>query len=213
MNKEDILLNSYSVLSKNTKKNADALKSTILQLCQENSKLGLRCWLDLLKLNLNELQKGFGKEEFEYDNVGRSIVNEYEQSIVGNTSFMYSLHQFSESDELLEILYSKAPIDKYNPSIHYAIAFLIRNNRLQEADPILSAIYKNKAYRNYSDLWMNIVDRFQYDGLDNYCGGGFVDEKNYKQDSNIQNFCLRWVERITDDEDKAGAMAHIMRIM
>ena len=44
MNKEDVLLKSYAMLSKDPEKNEDALKSALQQLIEINPKLGIKCW-------------------------------------------------------------------------------------------------------------------------------------------------------------------------
>lgn len=212
MDKEDILLKNYSILSKNPINNADALEALILQLSEVTPELAIRCWSDLLNNNIKLLESDFYKEEFPYDSFGYRMVNSFELHIIGKESFKHALHYFAKDKNLLEILYSKSPISNYT-HINYAIAYLIRNNRLSEADAILAAIYKNKTYKGYSNLWKKIIDRFPFIDLDNYCGGGAYDESNYKQSTEIQEFCLSWGERIKDDEQQAGAMTHIMRIL
>lgn len=211
MNKEDILLKNYNILARNPAKNADAIEALILQLCDVTPELAIRCWSDLLKNNIELLENEFYKEEYSYDTLGYKIVTEFELHIIREESFKYSLSYFAKDKQLLEILYSKSPISDYT-SVKYAIAYLIRNNRLNEANSILTAVYKNKTYANYSDLWKDIIERFRYTDLDNYYGGGCVSDSNYKQSKDIQEFCLSWVERIQDEEQQAGAMTHIMRI-
>jgi len=211
MNKEDILLKNYGILAKNPTINADALEALILQLCEIAPELAIRCWSDLLKNNIKELEGYFYSEEYPYDNLGYKIVRDFETNLVGEDYFKYALSYFSKNKQLLEIFYSKSPISDY-ADVYYAIAYLIRNEKLNEANTILTAIYKNKTYANYSSLWKNIVNRFRYSDIDNYCGGGLVSDSNYKQSKEVQDFCLSWVERIIDEEQQAGAMTHIMRI-
>lgn len=210
-NKEDILLKNYSILIKNPLKNAESLKATIIQLCQENSKLGLECWLKILRSNIEELENEINKGEYNYYGFGGQFVNNLESDLIREDFFKNAIENFVRNRQLLEILYEKSPISDYC-SIHYPIAYLIRNHRLQETNIILSYIYKNKTFNNFAKMWKNIIEEFQYNDLDHYNGGGWVSDSNYKQDTEIQDFCMSWVERIQDDEEQAGALTHIMRI-
>lgn len=211
MNKEDVLLKNYSILSKKAVKNAEPIKSIISQLCQDNPKLGMRCWLDMLQNNIEVIEKSINSEEFEYGSFGYVFITDLESDLVNKDFFKGAIGEFAKNKQLLEILYSKFPICDYC-AVYYAIAYLIRNNRLQEANTILSSVYKNKSFKKYADLWQKIIDRFQYTDLDNYSGGGFYSESNYKQTNEIQEFCMSWAERIADEEEQAGAITHIMRI-
>lgn len=211
MDKVEILLKNYEMLSKKPIKNANALKKLILQLFETNSKLAIQCWENLLLSNESDLKKYYKKTEFDYDSIGSFFVEDLEGDVVERESFKYSVLDFAKAKNLLNILYSLCPISSYS-RVYYAIAYLIRNNNLQEADNILTAIYKNTTFNDYSSLWENIVDRFKYCDLDNYCGGGVYDDELKKQPKEIQNFCMSWVERINDDEQRAGAMTFILDI-
>ena len=52
MDKEELLLKNYAILSKNPVRNQDALKSAIKQLLESNPKLGMRCWEECIQSNL-----------------------------------------------------------------------------------------------------------------------------------------------------------------
>lgn len=186
MNKEDVLLKSYSMLAKDPKKNADSLKSAIQQLIEINPKLGIRCWTDCIKNNLPEIEANFGKKEFEYRNAGRILVRDFEGDFCENRNFVPALEEFSRDKFLLEVLYAKSPISSYFSGT-YALSYLIRKNRLQEADNILSAIYKNKTFNEYSELWKRIIDRFEYGDAYN---PGVYTVKSKKQPENIRDFCM-----------------------
>ena len=211
INKEDILLKNYTILGKNPLKNAESLKSTIIQLCQENSKLGIGCWLKILQDNIEELESEISRGEYDYHGFGGEFVSQLEFDLLREDFFKNIIEDFVKNKQLLEILYEKSPISNYC-SIHYTIAYLIRNHRLQEATIILTYIYKNKKFHNFAKMWQDIISEFYYTNLDHYNGGGLVSDSNYKQDMEIQEFCMAWIERIKDDEEKAGALSHIMRI-
>ncbi|MDO4468060.1 MAG: hypothetical protein Q4C49_13850 [Bacillota bacterium] len=211
MNKEDILLKNYSILIKNPMKNAEAIKSIITQFCNDNPKLAFRCWIDLLQNNIEEIKRSVDGNEFQYGTFGYKFVQDLESDLLDNDGFKYAVEEFAKNKQLLEILYTKFPIYEF-ASVYYAISFLIRNHKLQEASTILTAIYKNKTFNSYSELWHKIIGRFKYSNLDNYSDGGIFSDSNYKQDGEIQEFCMSWAERIVDEEEQAGAITHIMRI-
>ncbi|MBR5516375.1 MAG: recombinase family protein [Firmicutes bacterium] len=47
-------------------------------------------------------------------------------------------------------------------------------------EDILSAIYKDKTFNNYAELWHDIIAGFEY-YPDTYSGGGIVCDDNYRQ--------------------------------
>ena len=210
MNKEDILLKNYSILIKNPMKNAEAIKSIIAQLCEENPKLAIRCWLDILQSNIYELERYFNKPEIDYDSFAGEFVRDLENDLLSDHRFEGAVDEYAKNKQLLEIIYTQLPIYEY-ASVDYVISFLIRNKKLQLANNILTAIYKNKNFTNYAGLWKDIIARFRY-YPDNYAGGGLVNDDNYKQGKKVQEFCMSWAERIVDEEEQAGAITHIMRI-
>lgn len=211
MNKEDILLKSYSVLAKDPKKNSSALKSAIQQLIEINPKIGIKCWEECIRNNLSEIETDFGKKEFSNENVGRILVWWFERVFCSESSFAPVLKDFSKNNFLLEVLYTKSPIatfDIYGFSGPYVISYLIRKNRLQEANNVLSAIYKNKTFTEYSELWDRIIDKFRY-------GNNYAQEcwpAAEKLPDNTRNFCMGWIERIKDEEEQAGAMTFAMQM-
>lgn len=213
MDKEDLLLKNYSVLSRSPKKNASAIRSLIGQLCETNPGLAMRCWQDIMQENVDEILDGVESDgSFEYDSLGYRLVKGFVDELVREDFFKNAVDDFAKSKQLLEIVYSRCPIPEYNRA-YYPIAYAIRNNKLSAADAILSAIYKNKTFRGHAKLWENIIDRFRFTDLDNYCGGGLVDDDNIKQPGDIQEFCMSWVERIPDDEEQAAAITFVLRTM
>ena len=213
MNKEDVLLKNYSVLSKNPRKNAKSIQSLIGQLCELNPKLAMRCWQDILQENIDEILDDIDSDgSFQYDSLGYRLVDDFADDLINEGFFKYAVEDFAKSRQLLEILYSRCPISEYT-RVYYPIAYAIRNHKLSAADAILSAIYKNNTFHGYADLWKDIIDRFRYTDLDNYCGGGWVDDDNYKQPADVQEFCMNWAERIPDDEEQAAAITFVLRIM
>ena len=212
MDKVEVLLKNYEILSKKPMKNASALKKIILQMLETNPKLAIQCWENILLSNESELKQYYKKTKFDYDTFGYMFVKDFEKDLVNKERFKYAVLDFAKAKNLLSIIYSLCPISEYS-DVYYAIAYLIRNNYLQEADNILSAIYKNVIFNNYSTLWEEITNRFNYCDLDNYCGGGSVDhELIKKQPEEIQNFCMSWIERIRDEEERAGAMTFVLEM-
>lgn len=212
MEKEDILLKNYSVLSKNPIKNADSLKSLISQLVGINPTLGFRCWSELLKENLEELQESFYTNEFKYKSIGYYIVKEFESAILCDSNFPNAMSEFSKNKQLLEIVYSKSPMTYVY--IADVLTYLIRLERLKEADNILSAIYKNKTFSKYSKLWEQIISDFNKKGRNAYNYRGIIIGcgSDYSQPKNVTDFCMEWIQRINDEEEQAGAMTHAMRM-
>lgn len=211
MNKEEILLKNYSILIKDPKKNADHIRSIICQLCPINPKLAIRCWRDIIFLDVDKLLSDIEGDEYKYKSLGYIYVTDFESGLLRQENFKFVLDEFSKDKQLLEVLYTRSPIASYFRA-YMAIGHLIRNNKLTEANNILSAIYKNKTFKQYGELWDDIIDRFHYSDLDNYSGGGFVSDSNFKKEAKIQEFCMSWAERILNEEEKAIAVTHIMRI-
>ena len=73
----------------------------------------------------------------------------------------------------------------------------------------MSAIYKNKTFTEYSELWDGIIDKFEYG--DNYHPGIYIPE-SLKQPNHIRDFCMGWIDRIKDEEERAGAMTFAMKM-
>lgn len=48
MEKEDILLKNFSILSKSPTKHGEALKDLILQMLSINPKVAIKCWEELV---------------------------------------------------------------------------------------------------------------------------------------------------------------------
>lgn len=210
MKKEDILLKNFTVLSQNPVKHYEALEDLLIQLLTVNPKVAIKCWEELIKQNMDELENDFYLDKY-CSNVDFWIVQQLENKLLKNENFVYALPFFVKSKFLLDIIYTKLPIYEY-ASVYYAIAYAIKNDDLKTADLLLSYIYKNKKFKNYSKLWNNIVGEFRYCNDDHYSGGGLVSDSNYKKPEHIQEFCISWIQRIIDEEEQAGAMTHAMRI-
>lgn len=211
IDKEDVLIKNYNYLAQNAKKNAKAIKSIIIQLCQVDPKLALRCWYELLTQNVDRLNDDYNSNQFEYNTFGYNFIIDLEYHLIKEEFFKYAIRDFVSNRRLLRIIYTDYCISGYFSGWRI-VAYLIRNHRLEEADVILSAIYNNKYFNSYSDLWENVISRFKYIDLDNYDGGGLISEANYRQDSQIQEFCMKWIERIADEEEHSKAQVYIMRI-
>ena len=208
MNKEETLLKSFTLLAKDPVKNGDALKSAIAQLFEINPKLGLRCWEECININMDKLKKEFGKPEFDYGDVGYEVIRLFESEFCAARYFENALAEFAKNRPLLEILYTKSPIVYYF-SAPCAISFLIRKNRLQEADNILSAIYKNKRFSEYSEMWKCIIEKFEYG--DHYNPNAYF-AQSLTQPEPIRSFCIGWIERIKDEGERASAMVFAMQM-
>lgn len=98
MNKEDVLLKSYAMLSKDPEKNEDALKSALQQLIEINPKLGIKCWEECIKNNLSEIEEDFGKEEFEYGSIGEILIENFESDFAIRTVLFLRLKNFQKTN-------------------------------------------------------------------------------------------------------------------
>ncbi|MSS13467.1 hypothetical protein [Porcincola intestinalis] len=208
MNKEELLLKNYKILSRDISKNRDALISAIQQLMEMDPNLGLRVWEESINDNITSISTDFGKVEFEYKNPGYILVYQYENAICEKNFFANAAETFARNHYLLDILYTKSPVSEYC-SAKYVLSYLIRTDHLQEADNILSAIYKNKTYSKYSYLWDCIIDMFQYG--DSYNPSAYF-SRPLTQPEHIRSFCIAWIERIKDEEEQAGAMTFAMKM-
>ena len=156
MNKEDLLLKNYTLLSSDPCNNDDALVSAIQQIFDLNPKLGMSIWENSIRENYDKISVQFGKEKYSYDNPGYVFVYEFANGLCNRNSFFRVLDLFAKNAYLLEIIYSDSPFDDYYRAGEM-IYFLIRANRIQEADNILSAIYKNNNFKSHSKLWKTII--------------------------------------------------------
>ncbi len=208
MNKEEILLKNFSLLSKNPIKYRDALKSAVGQLIEINPKLGIRCWEECINDNLSKIEEEFGADEFSYNNPGYLLIYDFESDFCEENFFKDALEEFAKNKSLLDIIYTKSPISEYFGA-KCAISFLIRTDRLQEADNILSAIYKNKKFSAYSNMWDKIIDMFKYG--DSYNPSAYF-SKPLTQPDHIRDFCIGWIERIKNEGEQASAMTFAMQM-
>ena len=211
MDREDLLLKNYSILSKNPLKNADALRATIAHLCEVSPKIAIRCWHDLIQDNLGQILSAINGGEFEYDSLGCKLIDEFDSNIIGEPFFRDAAVEFASDRQLLEMVFSLCPIPRFT-RVYYLISYLIRHRYLNHADAVLSAIYKNKTFSAYSDLWRDTVELFHCYEPDYYSGSAYINDDYYKQPAEVQEFCMSWAERIPDEEEQAGAISHILRI-
>ena len=209
MDKLDILIKNYEILKSNPIKNGNALLSAVSQIIEINPQIGIRCWEEVIREHISEISPDFGKDHFMMDTVGYVLVDSFEESICEKRYFVNALDSFARDKYLLEVLYSKSPISQFF-SGQYAISYLIRHHRLSEAENILSAIYKNKGFRYFANMWGNIIKYFEYG--DEYNPGGYL-AVDIKQPPEIQEFCFSWIERIPDEEEKAGAKTFALQIV
>ncbi len=206
MDKEELLLKNFTVLSKNPIKNRSGLKSTLKQLIELNPAVGLRCWEECIRNNIEEIEKT--DDEYEYNSVGYVLLTNMEYEICKENSFSNAVNDFAKNKFLLEKLYTKATNTDFF-SASYVISYLIRTDNLQNADNVLSALYKNKKFNEYADFWEEVIDMFEYGDKYNpsvYCDAG------HKQPEHIRDFCISWIERIKDEEEQASAMSFAMQM-
>lgn len=182
--KQDILLKNFAILSKNPLKNSDALQATISRLCEVNPAIAIRCWHDLIQDNLDDILSGVSDGEFEYGSLGYSLIHDFDSNVIGEDCFRDAVAEFASDKKLLEMVLTLCPISEYT-RIYYPIGYLMRHRNLRRADAVLAAIYKNKTFNAYSNLWKEIVDTFHYSGEDHYSGGGIVSDYNYKQPKEV----------------------------
>lgn len=208
MNKEELLLKNFAILSKNLVKNASSSRSALAQLIEINPKLGLRCWEECIRDHIDEISVDFGRIDFSSNSVAKVVLHDFEVEICEQNYFVSALEEFTNNKYLLDALYSKAPLTAYFGG-KYAISYLIRNGELQQAECILSAIYKNKTFREYGQLWDFIIDRFP--DLEHYNPGIRWDVEINVPEA-LQKFCLEWVERIQDEEERTAAMTYVLQI-
>jgi hypothetical protein len=208
MNKEDMLLKNFSILSKDPEKCHDALCSALLQLLKINPGLAIRCWETCIRENISKFETDFEKKKFSSGNGGYWLTQHLEYELCKSNCFVAAIKEFAGNKFLLDVLYTKSPIESYVQA-PLVISYLIRKNRLQEADNILSAIYKNKIFSAYAHLWDEIIKDFRYGSDYTSC---LVDSRLMKQPKNIRDYCIGWIERIKDEEEQAGAMTFAMQM-
>ncbi|MBR4225482.1 MAG: hypothetical protein IKR86_01605 [Candidatus Methanomethylophilaceae archaeon] len=208
MNKEEILLKNYAILSKNIIKNKGAVQSAITQLLEVNPEAGLDVWERSLRDNMTELSQEMGGDEFPFDGLGFFLVTTLENDLLKNESFGQVAERFADNDFLVDVLFRKSPVTEYSGA-EYVVSYLIRNSKLDGAGKILSALYANEKFAFYSSLWEQIISGFQYG--ESYCPGFFFGEET-EQPEEVKDFCVSWIEKIEDEEQQAAAMTFAMKL-
>ena len=85
MDNERFLLNNLSILDKNPLKNAEAIESNIVQLCEINPSLAFEYWLGIINNNIEAINKSIKKHEFVYDSIGYKLVDQIEGTLVAES--------------------------------------------------------------------------------------------------------------------------------
>lgn len=187
MNKEALLLENFKVLSKDPLKHKLALESVIVQLLEIDPKEAIDCWEMLIRDNMSAISENFHKESFDYDSIGMLLVEDFEGSFCSNNYFVDALEYYANNQFLLDVIYAKSPISDFF-SGKVAISYLIRYDRLQEAENMLTAIYSNRNFTNYADMWYKIIDSFKFG---DYYNPGMCFPEPLKQPEHIQEFCFK----------------------
>ena len=208
MDKEEILLKNYAILSKNVAKNKNALQSAITQLMEVNPESGLEVWERTIRENESAIREDAVGDEFEYDSVGYFLVTELENDLLKMESFGLVAEKFADNDFLMDVLFAKSPVDEYSGA-DYVLSYLIKNNHLDTAEKMLSALYSNERFAFHSSLWEQIIDSFQYG--DTYCPSFSGDDDAGPSDE-VKDFCMSWIEKIGDEEQRAAAMVYMMKL-
>ncbi len=208
MDKEEILLKNYGILSKNIMKNRNAVESAITQLMEINPETGLEVWEKSIKDNLQEITDEMDGEEFSYDGVGYFLVPAMENNLLKIESFGQVAEKFACNDFLTDVLFRKSPVGEYSGA-EYVIGYLIRTGKLDGAAKILSALYENEKFEYYSSLWEQIIGSFEYG--ESYCPTFFATGEAEITDE-MKDFCVSWIEKIEDEEQQAAAMTYVMKL-
>lgn len=209
MNREDVLVNNCALLSKDMRKNDRALVDAYAQLFDINPQLGLKLWEEAIRENMSDIAVDFGQAEFSYRNyAGKVLIKECEDRLVGRNHFQPVVEEFADNKYLLDILYARSPITKGIVGATYGISYLIRHNKLQKADNIISAIYKNATFEDYPKLWHCIINMLEYREYN----PGLYDTTPAIQPEHIQKFCMEWINKIEDVEARAGALVFAMNM-
>lgn len=137
VNKEEVLLKNYAILSKNVLKNKGALESAITQLTEINPEKGLEVWEKSVRDNLSAIMEDIDGSEFAFDGIGYFLITTLENGLLNIESFGRVAEKFACNDFLLDVLYGKCPVSEYSGA-EYVLGYLIRNNRLDAAERILT---------------------------------------------------------------------------
>ena len=208
MNKEEILLKNYAILSKNIIKNKGPLQSAMTQLMEVNPETGLDVWERSIRDNMSELSQEMDGDEFPFDGMGFFLVTTLENDLLKNEGFGQVAEKFADNDFLVDVLFRKSPVTEYSGAEN-VISYLIRTGKLDGAGKILSALYGNEKFTSYSSLWEQIISGFQYG--DSYNPGFFFGEEKEQPDE-VKDFCVSWIEKIEDEEQQAAAMTYAMTL-
>ena len=197
---------NLAILSRNITGNGEAVTSALGQLIEINPILGIRYWHDLISNNISEIKNSFGNNGFKYKSIEYYIIYKFESELLYERYFAYAASAYAKDKYLLDIIYTKSPIAE-DFRAAYPISYLIKNELMNESDNILGAIYKNKIFSNYAELWKNITEQF---AMPAYRATYFG--QSLKQPDNISNYCIEWIERINNEEERAAALTYAMRL-
>ena len=109
---------------------------------------------------------------------------------------------------MINLLYYQYPVQYY--SVKYALSYLIRHHRIDEANSIFTALYDNKHFNSYSGLWKGLIELFKWDDIEDYhpCMG-LTSVENLKQGKEIYEFCKSWAEKIPDLEERTTVLTYV----
>lgn len=197
MNKEELILKNCITLSKNARENEEALTTAMLQLFRTNPEQGIKCWEQLIRDHLSEIEVDFGKDAFSEGNIGKILVEDLEFYLCGDPNyFPDAIDDFANNAFLMDVIYSKSPLYPQF-SGKSVISLLIESDGwLDDAEKMVSALYQNKTFHAYAELWKYLLDELGHD-----------DESHFKKQ---RDFCMAWIERIPDDEERAAAMTYVV---
>ena len=210
MDKEQILLKSFDILSRDLLKNREAVESAIRQLMGINPEAGLAVWERSIRENLPAIEEEIEAGEFSFDGLGYFLVLSLEGDLLKDEGFGQVAERFANSDLLVDTLYARSPINDY-PGAEYVVAYLIRVGKLDAAERILSALYGNERFVNYSQLWKHVVDGFEYG--EEYSPSFFISVEKQEPSEEVRDFCISWIEKIADEEQQAAAMVFAMTLV
>ena len=98
VNKAEVLLKNYAILSKNVLKNKGALESAITQLTEINPEKGLEVWEKSVRDNLSAIMEDIDGSEFAFDGIGYFLITTLENGLLKIESFGRVAEKFACND-------------------------------------------------------------------------------------------------------------------
>ena len=198
-----MLVDSFGVLKEDALENIHELQSIIAQMLAINPELALNMWQHLLLDNYNAFKEDSGHFGLNYQ-LGAYMLH----LLTNEDEFINVEASFVSNKQLTSIVFSESI--KITESLFWVIAHLIQNQRLNEANQLLSLLFHNHVVTNidgddyrFCSVITGVIEKM----LDNRDYGSCFSYREHtkKFDNNVQDLIYFWIEKLDDAREIAKA--------